>query len=296
MKSSLHRIESIKLELTPVELASRCRHLPGLIFFDSALAACEEDRISILAANPTETISGRTAEDWALLREKLRACNPLQDDSSPTPGVNPKIAALARRVPLGMAAGFVEYDGQFTFGLYHGLLAFEHSSGNWVRIGNVDWDIPTEVTKAESQKAEGSSGSLGRPEFTPSLSREEFCRMVRRAKEYIAAGDIYQVNVSQQFTARWEWDAWRFYESLRHHSAAPHATYVQLGGKTILSSSPELFLQMSGSQIITKPIKGTRPRFADPVEDEQSARELITSQKEMAELVMITDLDRKSVV
>jgi para-aminobenzoate synthetase component I len=119
--------------------------------------------------------------------------------------------------------------------------------------------------------------------------------MVRRAQDYIAAGDIYQVNLSHRLAAPWpavEADPWVFYEALRHYSPAPHAAYLALGGRAVLSSSPEMFLRMSGRSIRTRPIKGTRPRRSDCQADEKSALDLITSPKEIAELVMITDLER----
>lgn len=83
-----------------------------------------------------------------------------------------------------------------------------------------------------------------------------------------------------------------FYAALRHYSPAPYSAYLDLGGRVVASSSPESFLRMSGSHIATRPIKGTRPRRADPNADEKSAYDLITSPKEIAELVMITDLER----
>lgn len=129
-------------------------------------------------------------------------------------------------------------------------------------------------------------------DFQPHLTKAKFCEMVQRARDYIAAGDIYQVNLAQKFSAAWRGDPVRFYESLRHFSPAPFAAYVAQSDRTILSSSPESFLRISGRQISTRPIKGTRPRFRDHAADEKSAFDLITSPKEIAELIMITDLER----
>src|SRR5687767_14017776 len=114
--------------------------------------------------------------------------------------------------------------------------------------------------------------------------------MVARAQEYIAAGDIYQVNLAHQFTASWRGDEFAFYEALRHYSPAPYAAFLRCGSRTVLSTSPELFMKMSGAAVRTRPIKGTRPRRADLHADEKSAYDLITSPKELAELLMITDL------
>lgn len=124
------------------------------------------------------------------------------------------------------------------------------------------------------------------------MDRRQFEAMVRRAKEFIAAGDIYQVNLSQRFSAWYGGDPWGFYSRLRQASPAPFGAFLALGGMTILSASPESFLSMSGRSIETRPIKGTRPRMAEPAADEKSALDLITSPKEIAELVMITDLER----
>jgi para-aminobenzoate synthetase component 1 len=144
------------------------------------------------------------------------------------------------------------------------------------------------------------------------LSRAEFISKVEQAQRYIFAGDIYQVNLSQRLTANWpRWgeapdepareDArttsknsfgWNFFQRLSSVSPAPFSAYLDCGDFQIASSSPESFLRMSGSQIQTRPIKGTRPRSADANRDAQLTYELQTSAKEMAELVMITDLLR----
>jgi anthranilate/para-aminobenzoate synthase component I len=115
---------------------------------------------------------------------------------------------------------------------------------------------------------------------------------VQRAQEYIRAGDIYQVNLSQRLEAELPLSPWVCYRRLADVSPAPFAAFLDCGPVQIISSSPELFLRLSGSHIQTRPIKGTRPRSADPTRDAQLSYELQTSAKEMAELVMITDLLR----
>ncbi|MEK7683867.1 MAG: aminodeoxychorismate synthase component I [Verrucomicrobiota bacterium] len=130
------------------------------------------------------------------------------------------------------------------------------------------------------------------PSITSNLSRAGFIAMVERAQRYIRAGDIYQVNLAQRLAARTAWKGWECYHSLLERSPAPFAAYLDCGEFQVASSSPELFLRLSGSHIQTRPIKGTRPRDADPTRDAQLTCELQTSPKEMAELVMITDLLR----
>jgi len=119
-----------------------------------------------------------------------------------------------------------------------------------------------------------------------------YLRAVERAQQYIRAGDIYQVNLSQRLAAPCPCPGWEFFERLLAVSPAPFAAYLDCGDFQLASASPEQFLRLSGAHIVTRPIKGTRPRGEDPTRDAQLAYELQTSPKELAELVMITDLLR----
>ena len=137
-------------------------------------------------------------------------------------------------------------------------------------------------------------GGEGRGEGATSsnLSRAEFLAKVERIQRYIRAGDIYQVNLSQRLTVACELSGWEMFQRLSAVSPAPFSAFLDCGEFQIASSSPEQFLRLSGSHIQTRPIKGTRPRDHDPTRDAQLAYELQTSTKELAELVMITDLLR----
>ena len=130
------------------------------------------------------------------------------------------------------------------------------------------------------------------PAFRSSLSRADFLTRVARAQAYIRAGDIYQVNLAQRLDASFAGSGWELFERLSSVSPAPFSAFLHCGQFQLVSSSPELFLRLSGSHIQTRPIKGTRPRSADLTRDAQLTYELQTSAKEMAELVMITDLLR----
>jgi para-aminobenzoate synthetase component 1 len=127
---------------------------------------------------------------------------------------------------------------------------------------------------------------------TSNVTRAEFLSAVECAQRYIRAGDIYQVNLSQRLTAQSELSGWVLFEKLSAVSPAPFSAFLDCGEFEIASSSPEQFLRMSGSHIQSRPIKGTRPRDNNPTRDAQLAYELQTSAKELAELVMITDLLR----
>jgi len=125
-----------------------------------------------------------------------------------------------------------------------------------------------------------------------SISRLQYEINVRKVLDYIAAGDCYQVNLSQRFSAPLPCSPWELYERLRAVSPAPYAAYLDCGDHQVLSSSPELFLSASGGCVETRPIKGTRPRGRTPEDDRAIAAELLKSEKDRAELLMIVDLER----
>ncbi len=118
-----------------------------------------------------------------------------------------------------------------------------------------------------------------------------------KIKAYISAGDCYQVNLAQRFSAQVQGDSWQMYIKLRTHSPAPFMAYMQLplnddAHFQVLSHSPERFIQVSGNHVETRPIKGTRPRSSDAALDLIYSNELLHSAKDKAENVMIVDLLR----
>ena len=142
----------------------------------------------------------------------------------------------------------------------------------------------------------GVLGEPGRPVLQTNLTKTAYIEAVERARRYIDAGDIYQVNLSQRFSARLGEPAMAVYRRLREASPAPFAAYLSLGDVEVLSSSPERLLLAEGeterAHIETRPIKGTRRRSDDPDEDRRLGEELLASTKDRAEHVMIVDLER----
>ncbi|MDG1856325.1 MAG: aminodeoxychorismate synthase component I [Verrucomicrobiota bacterium] len=134
----------------------------------------------------------------------------------------------------------------------------------------------------------------GNPKFSwPSYpDRNAYVRSVQRAQKLIGQGDIYQVNLARELSTRNESSALTAYRQLQNMSPAPFSGFINEGGFQILSASPESFLKLDGNHIQTRPIKGTRPRGLNPQADAQLAYELQSSEKERAELLMITDLLR----
>jgi anthranilate synthase component 1 len=126
-------------------------------------------------------------------------------------------------------------------------------------------------------------------------TREEFERQVRTAKEHIAAGDIYQVVLSQRFEADVAADPFTVYRALRHVNPSPYMYFIRMGGVSVVGSSPEMLVRVEGSRVETHPIAGTRPRGRSDEEDMRLAEELKRNEKERAEHVMLVDLGRNDV-
>ncbi len=124
------------------------------------------------------------------------------------------------------------------------------------------------------------------------MSKAEYSNKFNKVKEYLAAGDCYQVNLAQRFDAQYQGDEWQAYQALREANQAPYSAFIRTQTGAILSVSPERFLQVQDSTIETKPIKGTRPRNANPVKDKLVGEELRNAEKDRAENLMIVDLLR----
>jgi len=140
----------------------------------------------------------------------------------------------------------------------------------------------------DSATSRAPAGARLRCTFTP----DEYVRAVQTAREYIAAGDIFQVNLSQRFEADLTSTPFELYQRLRRINPAPFAAYLNFDEVKVVSASPERFLRVSGDRVETRPMKGTRPRGNSAAEDQALAEELQASAKDRAENVMIVDLER----
>jgi len=129
-------------------------------------------------------------------------------------------------------------------------------------------------------------------EFTPTQSAAEYATGFERIKKYITAGDCYQVNLTQEFVARCQGNPVTAYNMLRSANQAPFSAYIGQENSALLCLSPERFVQSADNTVLTQPIKGTRPRAADPTRDQILRDELLNSEKDRAENLMIVDLLR----
>lgn len=307
--------------MTPVEAAERLRHLPELVLLDSSRPGGALGGASYLTADPFLTLRARgrrveiadgagrrvlEGDPWLVLqgllaryrRAPLPALPPFQGGAAGSFGYD--LGRHLERLPVRARAE--PPLPELAVGLYDWVLSHDHQTGrSWL----VTTGLPSGSPGAARARREQVLALLDEPlagrspglEIAPArfrslVARAEYLRAVARAKAYIAAGDIYQVNLSQRLEAAWEGDAWALYRRLRQVSPVPYGAYLALGEATILSASPERFLRLDGDRVETRPIKGTRPRGQTAAEDAALAAELLASEKERAENLMIVDLLR----
>jgi para-aminobenzoate synthetase component 1 len=284
----------------PFDTCVRFSGLPYLLFLDSS-AHGALSRYSFLAADPVAV--ARTPE---AARDMLRTHH-----HAPLPGLPPF---------QGGIAGYIGYDWgaelehvrrppadrltpnlpDVTLAFYDWVIAWDHLEEQaWlIAIGNEEraaartaWvrdrlRVPAPAVRDHPAPASEPPRS--------NCTRAEFEAGVSRIREYIAAGDVYQVNLSQRFHAPFVGTPLALYRRLRARNPAPFGAYLEFGGAQVASISPERFLQLDATTRVAqaRPIKGTRPRGTTAAKDAAMARELLESEKDRAENVMIVDLLR----
>jgi para-aminobenzoate synthetase component 1 len=289
---------------------------PNLLFLDSAGGPGDLARFSYVTANPVAWLEARgrnvlinskrqQGDPFQILARELAACR-----RSTIPGLPPF---------QGGAAGLFSYDlchwleslphyvrdelrcPDMAIGFYDQVVAWDHAANrawwiSWRMTNNRFRDFLPKTCNWNSEVV----SSLHSPVTThhslrlkSNFTYDAYLAAVERAIEYIHAGDCFQVNLAQQLQAPAARPALQLYGRLRQCNPAPFAAFFEMGEYQILSASPERFLQVSSDgEVITRPIKGTRPRGCTRHEDTVNQAELLGSAKDRAENVMIVDLLR----
>jgi anthranilate synthase component I len=208
---------------------------------------------------------------------------------------------------LGAAADGADQAG---FMLFDTVLAFDHVQHRILIIANAritaDDDLESlyqfacakiqflerELERSLSHKPKTGAAAV---DVRSNYTRDRYEEHVRAAKEHIAAGDIYQVVLSQRFEADVTVDPFMVYRALRHVNPSPYMYFIRMGGVSIVGSSPEMLVRVEGTHVETHPIAGTRPRGRNADEDMRLGEELKRNEKERAEHVMLVDLGRNDV-
>ncbi|MBL0443585.1 aminodeoxychorismate synthase component I [Aeromonas veronii] len=198
------------------------------------------------------------------------------------------------RLPVQTAADIAVPD--MAVGIYDWALLRNLATGDWqlVHWGD-EAGLANRLAWLEQQQAKPAPAFALLGAWQSNMSRAEYGEKFARIQEYLAAGDCYQINLTQRFSAPYQGDEWQAYCLLATANKAPFSAFIRLPESALLSLSPERFLLLDGRHIETKPIKGTRPRHPDPAIDRQVAQELAQADKDRSENLMIVDLLRNDI-
>jgi anthranilate synthase component I len=253
----------------------------------------------------------------SFLRERIQRFRPVR-----LPGLPPLVAGaigyfsydmvrLIERLPKRLRDEIGLYDAMLMF--YHGIIAFDHVQHRLWVVRNVftegSGSLRTKYNAAvrEIQKtrklleqpvaAERPRREPGRKKraalkVTSNFRRPEYLAAVRKCKQYIRAGDIFQVVLSQRFSVKTKAEPFEVYRELRALNPSPYLFYLQMNDIAVVGSSPEMLVKVQGRDVFYRPIAGTLPRGKDEAEDQRLEKEMLASEKERAEHIMLVDLGR----
>ncbi len=321
-------VEELGPSVVPHEAFQRLAGLPHAIFLDSALRQPELGRYSFIAADPFEFLSAPCDGSDAISRlaERLSTWSAInRPDLPPFQGgaaglFSYELAQCLERIPR---AKYDEFGvPALAVGFYDVVLATDHvQARSWL----ISQGLPEREPAARRRRAEQRLGEFRRwlscsaPDRNPGIQNESsvardalapqfatdwsskltsnfnaarFRAAVERGVQYIRDGDVFQVNLSQRLLHPAIEDPVSLYMRLRRRNPATFAAYFDAGDFQVLSASPERFLQVRGRSVETRPIKGTRQRTNWPEADLFAADDLLQSEKDRAENVMIVDLLR----
>jgi anthranilate synthase component 1 len=289
-------------------------------------------RYTFAGANPEEifryasgacVLEGHDRVIWeerdpiSFLRTRMEKFRPVR-----LPGLPPLVAGaigyfsydmvrLIERLPRRLRDDIGLYDAMLMF--YHGIVAFDHVQHRLWIVRNVYTDgsgslkqkyaaavrqirrtrrLLEQPAAAESPNKAASPRKAAPPKVSSNFKRPEYLAAVRKAKEYIRAGDIFQVVISQRFSANATSGAFDVYRELRALNPSPYLFFLQMNDVAVVGSSPEMLVRVRGRDVFYRPIAGTLPRGKDEAEDLRNENLMLASEKERAEHIMLVDLGR----
>jgi para-aminobenzoate synthetase component 1 len=281
----------VQLDCSPLELATAFCDRNYFAFLDSSRDGGEQGQHSMLAWNPVQVLRKRGTDPFPALDRVLRA----GVGAGSIGYFSYDLFQFLEKYPHARAADDLNLP-DCCLALYDSILLFDHIRNLWSIQTTSEAIAEKRLSEIQHRLAisapalRASAFRTGSPEAN--MTRRDYIEKVRKALQYIAAGDIYQVNLAQRFRHGFEGSPFCLFANLRRMSPSYYGAYLNCGDHVVISSSPELFLQRTGSHIETRPIKGTRPRGITNDEDLAMEADLLRSKKEAAELTMIVDLER----
>ena len=305
-------IKEVNTKLNSFEIFTIFKDEENSIILDSAMDEKKLGRYSFISSNP-----------FKVLKYKNTFENPLDNLQNE---LNKYKVKNNTHLPfIGGAVGYLSYDlnnyieklsktsvddtnvYDLYFGLYNWVIVVDHLQ-NKTYIATPDLDIEKEnkiivdiekrIYKTEINGVDSicyEEREIPKTKLESNFTKNKFENAVKKVQNYIRQGDIYQANLTQRFSGQTVLSSYELYRDLRKFSPAPFGAFLNFEGSHILSNSPERFIKCVDKKVETRPIKGTRPRGKNKEEDLKLQQELINSEKDRAELLMIVDLERNDI-
>ena len=304
-KDSISKIPLVYTETQPFDVYNKIsRNYAHSFLFESLEGPDELAETSIMGFDPEFIVKGYfdriTIQNRDGKIETIQTEHPLDEIKK----LIKKTDDMSYRY-LGGAVGNIDYDAirlfenipgkrdsQKTimeFGIYNDGILFDNKKKQFFYF------FYDEDRKDKIKKTEDRIGEFEISEITPNLNKDQFEEMVTKAKKYVHSGDVFQVVLSRRFSFDGKGDYLKVYEKLRELNPSPYMFHLKMEDNTIIGSSPEMLLRVTGKDIETFPIAGTRKITNDEEKNERLRNELLGDEKELAEHTMLVDLGRNDI-
>ncbi|WP_060981751.1 aminodeoxychorismate synthase component I [Vibrio splendidus] len=297
------------------QLFSHIENLPWAMLLRSASESHVDSRYDILVAQPIATFETIGVETTVNVNEtcEVSDSDPFELLDQYQQQLLPATKEHAELPFVGGALGYFSYDlgrrvetlpslakrdieaPDMAVGLYEWAVIVDHKLKTACIVGrNIDEHHDWLMQQMAQSNVTRAPFGLTTP-WQSNMSEERYATKFDSVQEYLLSGDCYQINLAQRFNAQYQGSEWLAYEKLEQYNSAPFSGFIRLTDCTIISVSPERFLELKDNVIETKPIKGTRPRSDDHVIDDANAQDLASADKDQAENLMIVDLLRNDI-
>ncbi len=313
--NNFRHISTIPLDYSPslaLTLFTPISELPWSMLLRSASKHHPDSRYDILVTRPIATLvtSGEKTsithgnevqesnrDPFALLQETQEALLPNIDIDIDLPFIGGALGYfgydLGRRIETIPDIATKDIDvPDMAMGIYEWAVVVDHLEQTACIVGNnIEKHLMWLLNLKEVMQTRFALSS----QWQSNMSKADYTSKFNAVYKYLHSGDCYQINLAQRFCADYQGSIWQAYQILEQANQAPFSAFIKLENSAVLSISPERFLQIKGQNIETKPIKGTRPRSKNPVKDMENAHDLVNTEKDQAENLMIVDLLRNDI-
>ena len=305
------KIREVKIDFNPLEIYNVFKNEKDTILLDSSKEDENLSKFSFIGLNPFMTFEARKnkafvdgkevdGDPFEVLDDLIKKYKVSEDIFSSIPllsgaigYISYDICRILENIPNNSKEDFNISDMKFIF--YNNIIIFDLKNNKQYitslngideEINLIEYKINEALYLKEEVVKENSKN------FISNFNKEDYKSAITKLKDYIVSGDVYIANMTQRFYTENTEDSFEIYKKLRSINKAPFSAFMNFEDFQIISSSPERFLEINNRKVITRPIKGTRPRGKNKEEDIKNSLELLNSEKDKAELLMVVDLER----